>query len=104
MSLEGKRIGFIGAGAMAEALAGGVLASGITAESVAAADPDPVRRKHLSETLGITTVADNGEIVRDTLRDSVQIRYGNRHEFGERAVGAIDAHHPAHRTVSTEPA
>ena len=66
MSLEGKRIGFIGAGAMAEALAGGVLASGITAESVAAADPDPVRRKHLSETLGITTVADNGEIVRDS--------------------------------------
>ncbi len=66
MSLEGKRIGFIGAGAMAEALAGGVLASGITAETVAAADPDPVRRKHLSETLGVTTVADNGEIVRDS--------------------------------------
>ncbi len=66
MSLEGKRIGFIGAGAMAEALAGGVLASGIPAESVAAADPDPVRRKHLSETLGVTAVADNGEIVRDS--------------------------------------
>ena len=66
MSLEGQRIGFIGAGAMAEALAGGVLASGVAAESLAAADPDPVRRKRLSEALGVTAVADNGEIVRDS--------------------------------------
>ncbi len=63
MSLEGKRIGFIGAGAMAEALAGGIVASGVAAESISAADPDPKRRKHFSEAVGAAAVADNGEIV-----------------------------------------
>jgi pyrroline-5-carboxylate reductase len=58
-----ERFGFIGAGAMAEALAGGLLASGIETRRVNASDPDPARRKHLEEHLGIATSAENSEVV-----------------------------------------
>ncbi len=62
-ALEDRRIGFIGAGAMGEALAGGLLAAGVPAASVCAAEADPARRKRVGETLGIATHADNGEVV-----------------------------------------
>jgi len=38
--LATQRIGFLGAGAMGEALAGGLLAAGVPRERVRAADPD----------------------------------------------------------------
>ena len=63
MSLEGVRIGFLGAGAMAEALAGGLRASGIPAASLRLADPDPARRKHVEQALGLTTTDDNAALV-----------------------------------------
>jgi pyrroline-5-carboxylate reductase len=62
MSLAGVRIGFLGGGAMAEALIGGLLASGIDASRLCAADPDPARRDHLAGALGIATTATNAEI------------------------------------------
>ena len=62
-ALSGKRIGFLGAGAMAEALAGGLVAAGADAELLMASDPDPARRKHVQETLGVRTTADNSEIL-----------------------------------------
>jgi pyrroline-5-carboxylate reductase len=57
------RIGFVGGGAMGEALAAGVLAAGAPASTVRAADPDPARRKQLEQTLGIETSADNASVV-----------------------------------------
>jgi pyrroline-5-carboxylate reductase len=57
--LDGKRVGFLGGGAMAEALAGGLVAAGVDPQRICAADPDPSRRKHLEEKLGIETSADN---------------------------------------------
>jgi pyrroline-5-carboxylate reductase len=63
MSLDDKHIGFIGAGAMAEALAGGLLAAGTPADRIRAADPDRGRRERFAERLGIATTADNGEVV-----------------------------------------
>lgn len=59
------RIGFLGGGAMAEALAGGLLAAGVAPGRIRAADPDPARRKHLEERLGLATSADNGEAAAD---------------------------------------
>lgn len=50
---------------MAEALAGGLVAAGLPAERIRAADPDPTRRKHLEQQLGIGTTADNAEAVQD---------------------------------------
>jgi pyrroline-5-carboxylate reductase len=64
MSLEGKRIGFIGAGAMAEALVGGLVAAGTPADCISAADPDPARRGSVGERFGIATTPDNAEVVR----------------------------------------
>jgi len=61
--LEGKRIGLIGGGAMAEALAGGLVAAGVAPDHVTAADPDPARREHLAQHLALRTTADNDEVV-----------------------------------------
>jgi pyrroline-5-carboxylate reductase len=57
------RIGFLGGGAMGEALAAGVLAAGAKPARVRAADPDPGRRKHLEQALGIEASADNAAVV-----------------------------------------
>ena len=59
--LAGRRIGFLGGGAMAEALVGGLLAAGVAPGDVCASDPDPARRKHLEQTHGIRTTADNAD-------------------------------------------
>ena len=61
--LAGKRIGFVGGGAMAEALLGGLIAAGVPASLLAASDPDPARRKRLAEVCGVATHADNQDAV-----------------------------------------
>jgi len=63
MSLTGKTIGFIGAGAMAEALAGGLLAAGVARPRLLAADVDEARRQRVESALEIRTTADNAELV-----------------------------------------
>ena len=60
--LTQQRIGFIGGGAMAEALISGLLATGVPAAGLRAADPDPGRRKHLEQVLGIATESDAAAI------------------------------------------
>ncbi|MGH0031379.1 MAG: pyrroline-5-carboxylate reductase [Myxococcota bacterium] len=69
--LDGKRVGFLGGGAMAEALAGGLLAAGVAPGDVCVADPAPARRKHLEERLGVATTADNDVAAAD--RDVVVV-------------------------------
>lgn len=61
-ALGEARIGIVGAGAMGEALAAGVLAAGVDREQLRAADPDPARRKRVQEALGIGVGADNREL------------------------------------------
>ena len=63
MSLVGKRVGFIGGGAMAEALAGGLLSGDIAAADILVADVDSARRTHLAETLGVRTTERNDAVV-----------------------------------------
>jgi len=48
---------------MAEALAGGLRASGIAPGSLRLADPDPARRKHVEQALGVATADDNEAVV-----------------------------------------
>ena len=38
--LEAKRVGFVGGGAMAEALAGGLIAAGLAPKRIRASDPE----------------------------------------------------------------
>lgn len=61
--LAGRRIGFVGGGAMAQALACGLVASGVRAEALAASDPDPARREALKATPGIQTFESNPDLV-----------------------------------------
>ncbi|HSJ96214.1 MAG TPA: pyrroline-5-carboxylate reductase [Myxococcota bacterium] len=62
--LDGLRIGLLGAGAMGEALAGGLVAAGVPAERVRAADPEPARRAAVERALGIAVGDDNAALVR----------------------------------------
>jgi pyrroline-5-carboxylate reductase len=63
--LAAHRFGFIGGGAMAEALAGGLLGAGVPAERIRVADPDPARQKALEQRHGLAVGADNAWAVAD---------------------------------------
>src|SRR3954462_15437451 len=61
---DGLRIGFLGAGKMATALARGWLAAGLaTADRMVASDPLPGAREAFSEATRLRTTADNREVV-----------------------------------------
>jgi pyrroline-5-carboxylate reductase len=66
MSLAGRRIGFIGGGAMAEALAGGLVAGGVSAAQIQIAEPRPERCAQLRDRLGVAAEADYASAVRDS--------------------------------------
>lgn len=58
------RLGFVGAGVMAETMIAGVLSKGVVAaEDVVASDPHGTRRVHLESTYGIRTAALNRDVV-----------------------------------------
>ncbi|MDK1030775.1 MAG: pyrroline-5-carboxylate reductase [Planctomycetia bacterium] len=58
------KLGFIGAGSMAEAIVRGVTATSlIKPAEIIAADPDPERRKLFSDVLGVCATADNAEVM-----------------------------------------
>jgi pyrroline-5-carboxylate reductase len=59
--LEARRFGFVGGGAMAEALVGGLVAAGVTPARIRVADPDPARQKALAEAHGVAAGPDNAD-------------------------------------------
>ncbi|MHC4713768.1 MAG: pyrroline-5-carboxylate reductase [Planctomycetota bacterium] len=61
--LEGKRIGFFGAGNMAEALVSGLVLAGMPKEALIASDLKEDRRKHFGEKIGIAATNDNREVL-----------------------------------------
>lgn len=62
-SLSGHQIGFIGCGAMAQALAGGLVAAGIPSQNVRGSDLAPDQRKQFEAAIGASTTAANEELV-----------------------------------------
>jgi pyrroline-5-carboxylate reductase len=66
MSLAERRIAFIGGGAMAEALAGGLIAGGISAGQIRIAEPRSERCAELRERHGVAASADYANAVRDS--------------------------------------
>ena len=60
--LENKKIGFVGAGLMAEAIARGLLRAGISPGRINASDPDDRRRELFQKELGISTTVDNASL------------------------------------------
>ncbi|MGM0471270.1 MAG: pyrroline-5-carboxylate reductase [Bacillota bacterium] len=61
-----KQIGFIGAGAMAEALISGLVAQEVQPKQVIASDISAQRRKLIEEEYQITVTADNKEVVAES--------------------------------------
>ncbi|MFP6641124.1 MAG: pyrroline-5-carboxylate reductase [Myxococcota bacterium] len=61
--LESSRIGFIGCGAMASALAGGLARMGVALDNMEAADPAADQRQAFESAVGVQTGADNDALV-----------------------------------------
>ena len=61
--LEKSKIGFIGCGAMARALAGGLIDAGIAASQISASDPFASARSQFEESIGAKAVEDNARVV-----------------------------------------
>ena len=61
------KIGFVGAGNMAEAMMKGIISSGVArAEDVIASDMMPERRDYIAKTVGVQVTGDNIEVVRSS--------------------------------------
>ncbi len=61
------RIGFVGAGNMAEAMMKGIITGGVAkTEDLIASEIVPERRDYITNTLGVQTVSDNIEVVRSS--------------------------------------
>jgi pyrroline-5-carboxylate reductase len=61
--LEQSKIGFIGCGAMARALAGGLIDAGVASSQILASDPSSTARSQFEEAIGTKAVEDNAEVV-----------------------------------------
>jgi pyrroline-5-carboxylate reductase len=61
--LEKSKIGFIGCGAMARALAGGLIDAGVAASQIFASDPFASARSQFEEAIGAKTFDDNAQVV-----------------------------------------
>lgn len=84
--LQDLRIGFIGAGAMASALAGGLVAAGVGRDRICAGDPDAGCRKAFGEAVGAATHNNNDAVV----ADSDVIVLAVKPSVVERALGDFD--------------
>ncbi|MDR1193373.1 MAG: pyrroline-5-carboxylate reductase [Peptococcaceae bacterium] len=71
------RIGFIGAGMMAEAIIGGMLKAGFSPAEIGGADSSQERRLHMEKTYGIKAYGDNQVLIRgsDAVILSVKPQY-----------------------------
>ena len=63
MSEANPRIGFIGCGAMARALAGGLVAAGASPDDIIGSDPFPEQREAFQKAVGGSTTEDNARVV-----------------------------------------
>ncbi|HEX9080455.1 MAG TPA: NAD(P)-binding domain-containing protein, partial [Desulfuromonadaceae bacterium] len=62
--LDGKKIGFIGGGNMAEAIIKGLLGGGVPAAAIMVAEPVPLRRNFLSSEYSAEVTDDNLDVAR----------------------------------------
>ena len=62
--LDGKKIGFIGGGNMAEAIIKGLLGGGVSAGAIMVAEPMPLRRNFLSAEYSAEVTDDNLDVAR----------------------------------------
>lgn len=85
-TFEKSRIGFIGCGAMARALAGGLIEAGLRKEQIRASDPVAAARKQFEETHGARVFERNDEVVAQSELVVLAVKPG---AVGE-VLGALD--------------
>lgn len=90
MKLEGKTVGFIGAGAMAEAIIAGLTRSGtLSGTQIFASDLSASRLQHLSERFGIRQAGSNTELIRAVDVVIVAVKPVNIEGVLREAAGAL---------------
>lgn len=89
------RIAFIGGGNMAQSLAGGLLATGRAAETLAFADPDPVQRERLKRFAGARITADNAEAVKNAALVVLAVKPQSAAAALREAAAALKSERPA---------
>ncbi len=87
-------IAFIGAGNMAAALIGGLIADGTPTERLIAADPDAERLRQLAASAGIRTLEDNAEAVRAADVVVLAVKPQVLQQVASGLSEAIQAHRP----------
>ncbi len=87
-------IAFIGAGNMAAALIGGLIADGTPPERLIAADPDTERLRQLAASAGIRTLEDNAEAVRAADVVVLAVKPQVLQQVASGLAEAIQAHRP----------
>lgn len=65
-TLASKKIGFIGCGAMARALCGGLVSAGVPTTQLRGSDLDAGQRAEFERALGVKTTEDNAELVENS--------------------------------------
>ena len=82
------RIAFIGAGNMASALIGGLIADGTTKDSIIASDPNNEQRSQLHDRYGICTVDNNA----DTISDASVVVLAVKPQLLQQVCNELSAH------------
>ena len=92
--LEGRRIGFLGAGNMAEALARGLLAADPSLGGrTIAGDKSAQRRRVFEDDLAVHATGDNREVAREADVLVIAVKPQNVHELFEEVGGLIGKDH-----------
>lgn len=89
-----EQIAFIGAGNMAGALIGGLLADGIPAARLLASDPDPAKCAALSAATGVRTVQDNKAAVGGAGLVVLAVKPQVLKPVAQSIAAAVQAHKP----------
>ncbi|MGI6144286.1 MAG: pyrroline-5-carboxylate reductase [Peptococcia bacterium] len=87
-----QRIGFIGAGAMGEAILKGLLAGGYAAEKILISDLQKERLEFLAENYYVKTTTENNVVVENSDVIILAIKPQNLKEAIESCVDAVDTH------------
>lgn len=89
-----KQIAFIGAGNMAGALISGLIADGVPARNITAADPSTERCEALSAQIGINTTQDNGTAARQADIVVLAVKPQVLKDVATRIADAVQDHRP----------
>lgn len=92
--MQDTRIAFIGAGNMASALIGGLIADGTAPASIVASDPDPKRRERLAAGTGIAVGGDNVGVLPGAGLVVLAVKPQVIRSVAEELAPALAAHRP----------